>query len=253
MSEMPSSWNWLTSGADGRLVALTGQPGFLPERPPCAAESAGSITAVGDAAPAFAGAGSTRRSGVTDLVDFLGQYLQNPRQVGSLAPSSRKLARAMVKSMPLEEARTVVEYGPGTGALTRLILERLHRDATYYALEPNPVFQEHLRSHFPRVRVIGDSAECAEVYLGHLAGQVDAVFSGLPFSLMPWDSLTQTLSTTNRLLRSGGYFRTFVYHHIYYLPKLVGLRRLLAHRYREVRAVGVWANLPPAMVVRCVK
>lgn len=190
---------------------------------------------------------------MTDLVGFVGQYLQNPRQVGSLTPSSRTLARTMTDALPLGEVRTVVEYGPGTGALTRRILPCLPADACYYALEPNPVFQQHLQSHFPRVRVIGDGAERAEAHLGHLNGQVDVIFSGLPFSLMPWTSLTQTISTANRLLRPGGHFRTFVYHHIYYLPKLIGLRRLLSRAYEDVRSVPVWANLPPAMVVQCVK
>lgn len=198
-------------------------------------------------------AACTRSSRVSDVVGFLGQYLQNPRQVGSLTPSSGILARAMVEALPLEGARTVVEYGPGTGALTRLILERLPPDALYYALEPNPVFQEHLRIHFPRVCVIADGAERATAHLGHLSGQVDAVFSGLPCSMMPWAALMRTLAITSQLLRPEGHFRTFVYHHMYYLPKLVALRKLLSQRYQDVRAARVWANLPPAVVVSCIK
>lgn len=196
---------------------------------------------------------SARTSRVSDVVGFLGQYLQNPRQVGSLTPSSGMLARAMVQALPLADARTVVEYGPGTGALTRLIADRLPADALYYALEANPVFQKRLERCFPRVRVIGDGAEHADAYLGHLTGRVDAVFSGLPLSMMSWRPLVRTVTNTSRLLCPGGHFRIFVYQHIYYVPKLVELRKLLARRYREVRTARVWANLPPAVVVSCVK
>jgi phosphatidylethanolamine/phosphatidyl-N-methylethanolamine N-methyltransferase len=192
-------------------------------------------------------------SNVADFMGFLGQYLQNPRQVGSLAPSSGILARAMVQALPLHDLRVVVEYGPGTGALTRLILDRLPADARYYALEPNAVFRARLRARFPRVLVIDDAAEHANTHLGHLTSEVDAVFSGLPFSMMSWPSLTRTLAVTNRLLRPGGHFRAFVYHHIYYLPKLIALRKLLSSRYQDVRTARVWANLPPAVVVSCIK
>lgn len=190
---------------------------------------------------------------MTGFVGFFGQYLANPRQVGSITPSSDRLARAMVRAMPLCETRCVVEYGPGTGALTRLILAHLPPDAEYYALEPNPAFRRHLVQRFPRVRVIGDGAERADVHLGHLVGQVDAVFSGVPFSLMSWATLARTMLITEQMLRPGGHFRAFVYHHSYYLPKVVELRRLLSRRYQELCAERVWANLPPAMVVRCVK
>lgn len=192
-------------------------------------------------------------SKAADFMGFLGQYLQNPRQVGSLAPSSGILARAMVRALPLDDVRIVVEYGPGTGALTSLILDRLPPDARYYALEPNAVFRARLRARFPRVLVIDDGAEHANSHLGHLTSEVDAVFSGLPFSMMSWASLTRTLAVTNGLLRPGGHFRAFVYHHIYYLPKLIALRKLLSQQFQDVRAARVWANLPPAVVVSCVK
>lgn len=196
---------------------------------------------------------SVERSRVSDRVGFLGQYLQNPRQVGSLTPSSGALARAMVRELPLDATRTVVEYGPGTGALTRSILEGLPMDARYFALEPNPVFRDQLRARFPRVQVIDGGAERAESHLGHLTGQVDAVFSGIPLSIMSCTSLMRTLANTSRLLRPGGCFRIFLYHHIYYLPKVVGLRKLLARHFQDVRAQRVWANLPPAVVVSCIK
>jgi phosphatidylethanolamine/phosphatidyl-N-methylethanolamine N-methyltransferase len=193
------------------------------------------------------------KAAVTDAIGFLTEYVRNPLQVGSLMPSSRALVSRMLDGVDLSHARIIVEFGPGTGALTGPLLDRMPLSTLYYALEPNPAFRILLRRRFPRVRVIGDSAEMAAAHLSRHAGEVDAVFSGIPFSLMSRTSLEKTVASTARLLKPGGDFRTFVYQHVYHLPKLVELRRLLVASHRSVGVVPVLANLPPALVLQCVK
>lgn len=184
---------------------------------------------------------------------FLRQYLQNPKQVGSVAPSSRALALAMVADLPVDKARLAVEYGPGTGALTGVVLAALPPESRLVVVEPNPVFQRHLAQHFPGVGVIPDQASNVTQYLGADVGNVDLVFSGLPCSLMSLSRLVATVRATDQILRPGGHFRSFLYHHTYWLPKLTVLRRLLGKHFRHVDTRPVWANLPPAIVLRCVK
>ena len=51
---------------------------------------------------------------------FAGQMLRNPRSVGAVAPSSKRLARIMVAALGnLEPGSVILELGPGTGAFTR--------------------------------------------------------------------------------------------------------------------------------------
>ena len=54
-----------------------------------------------------------------DRVVFLQQFLKNPRQVGSVIPSSRYLERRVVALAEIATARTIVELGTGTGGMTR--------------------------------------------------------------------------------------------------------------------------------------
>lgn len=189
----------------------------------------------------------------TQAIRFLGQVLQNPAQVGSVTPSSRHLTRAMVAGVPVSSAGLVVEYGPGTGALTRVLADALPGTGRLVAMETNPAFCLFLARHFPLVRVIGDEAANAHLHLGAELGTADAVFSGLPSSLMTPADLAATVRATDLLLRPGGHFRAFLYHHTYWLPKMTFLRRLLQRRFRQVDVVAVWANFPPAMVLRCIK
>jgi phospholipid N-methyltransferase len=56
---------------------------------------------------------------------FLGAFLREPFTVGSCWPSSSALSRALVGGCEFKPGDTVVELGPGTGAFTELLLERL--------------------------------------------------------------------------------------------------------------------------------
>ena len=61
----------------------------------------------------------------TFLVDrgrFLLRVLNNPRNIGAVAPSSVALARALAAEIP---HGPVLELGPGTGVITEAILARI--------------------------------------------------------------------------------------------------------------------------------
>ena len=53
---------------------------------------------------------------------FLKAMLRSPGSVGAIWPSSPFLAKEMVRASALEDAKHVLELGPGTGAFTGEIL-----------------------------------------------------------------------------------------------------------------------------------
>jgi len=57
-----------------------------------------------------------------------------------VAPSSRTLARAMAKGLTIGDDESVVELGPGTGALTDQIRHILPHDGGYLGIEIEPRF-----------------------------------------------------------------------------------------------------------------
>src|SRR5262245_9504087 len=65
---------------------------------------------------------------------FLG-FLRRPKVVASVVPSSRFLARRVADPQSLARARSVVELGPGTGVITRTILDALPRESRLLAIE----------------------------------------------------------------------------------------------------------------------
>ena len=80
---------------------------------------------------------------------FLGEYLFPPITTGSIAPSSPHLAKVMVDWINLPSARTVLEYGPGTGAFTGHIVGKMRPEAKFAAIELNDRFAGIFRQRHP--------------------------------------------------------------------------------------------------------
>ena len=181
-------------------------------------------------------------------IDFLRESIRNLKTTGSVARSSRFLCRRIAGKIEPDQARVVVELGPGDGAITRYILNRLKPDAKVLVFEINDVFIEKLRNAFPdpRVTFIHDSAAVMEKYLREFGiEEVDYFISGIPFVMLPEELAAQITRDCNRWLRPGGRFIQF-----HYSPLMVQFyRRIFGNADMDF----IPLNIPPAFVVSCEK
>lgn len=152
-----------------------------------------------------AGIGITVARGRPRLL-FARNFFANPRGVGSVIPSSRRLTARLLAAVDWDDARVVVEYGPGTGVVTRALLARMAPDARLFAFETNGEFVAYLRRSItdPRLTVIDGSAETVAAVL-EAAGieRCDAAVSSLPFSIMPPRVRLRIVSATAAVLKAG--------------------------------------------------
>jgi phosphatidylethanolamine/phosphatidyl-N-methylethanolamine N-methyltransferase len=186
---------------------------------------------------------------------FLSHFRKSPRTVGAIAPSSQKLARAMLDGLTLEPGTRVVELGPGTGAITREIATRLPPGAPCLAIDIDPVFTARVSSRWPHIDAICDRAEhLLDIVRHRQLLPVDHIISGLPFASLPTDATRAIVDAIAATLRPGGTFTTFQYVHAYALPPAIAVRRTLSERMASRPAFRVvLANLPPALVIRWIK
>ena len=155
---------------------------------------------------------------------FLTHFRKSPRTVGAIAPSSRRLARAMLDGLSLEPARRVrvVELGPGTGAVTGEIASRLPADAACLAIDVDPVFSARVGARWPRSTrcAIGPSdswrsrahATCCRSITSCPACRLRACRRRAP---------ARSSRRSSRRCGSGGTFTTFQYVHAYGFPSAV--------------------------------
>jgi phospholipid N-methyltransferase len=138
---------------------------------------------------------------------FLG-FLRQPGVVASVMPSSRYLARRLADPQLLARARSVVELGPGTGVVTRAMLEVLPPDARLLAIEVNEDFAAMLRTEEDRrlIAHCGSAAQLREAVALHALPQPEVVVSGIPFSTMPPALGRHILQQVWSCLAPGGHF-----------------------------------------------
>lgn len=180
---------------------------------------------------------------VAEKMVFLYKFLQSPKSVGSVTPSSRFLTEKMMRPIDWSTLRAIAELGAGTGVFTRAIRERMHPDSKALIFEQDDAMRCQLRRSEPSLTFEKDardlSASMGRLGLSHL----DAVVSGLPFANFDPVLRDRILDEVSRSLRPGGVFVTFQYS--------LQMKAHLENKFAKLQIGFVPLNFPPAFVYVC--
>ncbi len=179
-----------------------------------------------------------------DRFAFFQGFLNNPREVGSIIPSSRFLERRIVRSAGIDRAQMIVELGPGTGGTTRALLSAMPIAAKLLSVELNPRFVNLLRREKdPRFRVWeGSAADIKKALDEHGLPSPDVVLSGIPFSTMPRELGLEILHSVREALAPGG---RFVAYQVRDRVEILG-REVFGPARRQTEIL----NVPPMRIYR---
>lgn len=154
----------------------------------------------------------------------------------------------VLKEVDWERARVIVEYGPGVGAFTTRVLQRMRPDAKLIALEINPDFFRFLNGLLkdPRLHLVQESATEIDAVLQRLGcGPADYIISGIPFKTLP-DALRHTIvRKTHDVLSPNGSFLVYQFSDVVlpYLEKV----------FRKVSRDFELLNIIPAKLFFCAR
>ncbi len=192
---------------------------------------------------------SERSRPIRDSVKFLGSFVRRPGQVGAVMPSSRYLADLLVGDLSmLEPGDVVVEYGPGTGPMTKVIDERLPDGVEYLGIELEEKFHSMLEDRYPHLRFVrGSAADVRSILTEHRLAMPKRIISGIPFASLPENVQQAIVLGTQEALHRDGEFRTFQYVHAYGLPAARRFRQAMSAAFGDFERTGpVVRNVPPA-------
>jgi phospholipid N-methyltransferase len=179
------------------------------------------------------------------LPSFIGEFFRNPATVGSLVPSSRELTDHVMGPIDFGTARCIVEYGPGTGVFTDIIIRRRRAETVVLLVEVNRRFSQLLKERYsgqPNVHVIHGSADKTGQYLREIgAPPADYVVCGLPFSSLPRRQGWRIVEHTRELLLPASKLILFQYS--------LRNKKLFEKFFRLLNHEHVLLNLPPAHVL----
>jgi phosphatidylethanolamine/phosphatidyl-N-methylethanolamine N-methyltransferase len=115
-----------------------------------------------------------------DEIRFFKGWIDKPRAVGSIVPTSSITARKMASVINPDSGLPVLELGPGTGVITRAILARGVKPENLWSVEYSADFVEHLTEIFPTVNIVQGDAFDLDATLPQKGMVFDSVVSGVP-------------------------------------------------------------------------
>jgi phospholipid N-methyltransferase len=177
---------------------------------------------------------------------FLGEYLKNVKQIGSIVPDSNRCLRSLLRYVPFDAANSIVEFGSGSGTVTREIIRRKRRETPLYCFEKNDRFHDRLNGklHAENVHLFKDDAFNS---YGVLSRKVDCIISTLPCSCLNFYKLLRR-SVLPMLAENGVFVQ---YMHTLSTLKGFRVKPYLQKCFEEVSTDLVFMNVPPALVYSC--
>ena len=164
--------------------------------------------------------------------------------VGAVSPSTRFLGERMLENIDFDQAKIIIELGPGNGVFTDIIIERMAPDARLIVLELNDEFYDSLSNRIkdPRVQIFHDSAEFMEKYIPE-GEKVDCVISSLPLMVLPEELRIKVVNASHDVLKPKGKYMQFQYS--------LQSKKLLESVFKSVSVKFTIKNFPPAFVYTC--
>ncbi len=202
-----------------------------------------------------------------ERAEFFRQFRRQFETTGSIAPSSRFLARAMTRYLRqrAEQPVRVLEIGPGTGAVTDEIVRHLRPGDSFDLVELNDAFVSILNGRFEsetRWRAAASMSHVHQMPLQQFQPEepYDFVISGLPFANFPADLVESLAEHYLKLVKPGGVISYFEYMYVRPVRKSVSWgrereRMARIHQIMEgyisshrIKRDNIWINVPPAWV-----
>lgn len=184
---------------------------------------------------------------------ILRAFVRNPREVGAVRRSSRTLGDALANTVRWPVRGTVVEAGPGDGAVTESLVAAKPDGVRFLAVELNPACAKALKARLPEVHVVVDDlANLASICEREQAGRPEVVVATLPWSLLPRNRQLRLANAMLGALAPGGQLLFYIYAQALPFWRRSPFARIIASRFAKVEESPViWKNLPPAIVVSC--
>lgn len=121
-------------------------------------------------------------------IRFFKGWIDGPKSVGAILPTSAVTARRMASVINPASGLPVLELGPGTGIITKAIIDRGVATENIVSIEYSTDFYQHLKRTIPGVNFINGDAFDLDTTLGDWKDRkFEAVISAIPMLSFPME------------------------------------------------------------------
>lgn len=178
-------------------------------------------------------------------MEDLFHFVKNLKEVGAIAPSSKFLARDLVKQLDTSfsgkrKPLKILEIGAGTGPLTERLFKRLQTDDHLDVVELNDRFYKKLSREFKAPNINIEHGDILEFDPGYT---YDIIFSSLPYEGLPKNISHQIWIKKLQLCGELTYITYYKYLNVRRFK--CDFEKEVVDRYKRDSNV-VFLNIPPA-------
>ncbi|NCN99263.1 hypothetical protein COU62_01195 [Candidatus Pacearchaeota archaeon CG10_big_fil_rev_8_21_14_0_10_35_219] len=169
-------------------------------------------------------------------------------KVATISPTSKTATKKIINTIDPTKDLNILEYGPGTGALTIPLLKKISPESKILAIERNQRLYNHLSNvEDGRLKLIkGDVLNLPQILRGlNLREEFNIILSGIPFSFLPEAKAEKILEQTEKSLTREGKFIAYQFS-----PKL---KSLLSTKFSSIQESKTLLNIPPLRIYVCQK
>lgn len=180
--------------------------------------------------------------------NFLVKDFFKDKNVGAVTSTSDHVVKILIEKINFKNTETIVEYGPGNGVITRILLDNMKPNAALFVFETNENFINDLsKIKDSRLFIINDDAENAKQVLESKfqIERVDYIVSTIPFTLIDNNKRKKIINNSFMLLNNKGWFITYQYSLL--------ILNLIKWKFKSVQWKFTILNLPPAFIIYGIK
>jgi len=186
--------------------------------------------------------GNRLGSKIGDKLEFARGLVTKPKTLGAIAPTSARMAGKMASLIRVDSGLPVLELGPGTGVITKAILDAGVKPENIYSVEYTAGFIPGLERRYPGTNFIhGDAFNITAIAAELGIKQFDCVISALPLLNFPISQRIRLVVAALKLVEHGRPLVQFSYSPRPPVPE--------RSRHFSVNHLGtVLRNIPPARI-----
>ena len=179
--------------------------------------------------------------------EFVKAAFRDPKNVSTIFPSLKFLARALIKHADMGPGHHVLELGSGSGAITRHIMAQRASLASYTGVEIDASLVDFLQQSFPGENFLNVSADDLKSHIPDES--IDVVICSLPWTMFAGDLQEDITQEIMRVLKPGGKFTTFLCLHSLTYPGAPRAKKIFRNYFTGFeKKETIAANIPPANV-----
>lgn len=175
-------------------------------------------------------------------LDFIKIAVKDYKRVGAVSISSKHAIKKIIKKLK-PDYKYIIEYGAGSGSITKELLKFIPSGGKIIAVELNrELFKELSKLNDRRLKVVpADIFEVSKNLQSLGLPEIDAVISGVPLAFLKSSTRKEIIKNTYDNIKLGG---RFVVYQI--SPMIVPAMKRL---FKKVHSSVELRNIPPYFII----